>query len=49
MENLGYLFAVYTIVWAVTFAYVLFLIRGQNKLRREIEQIKACLKEKGIK
>ncbi|MFH0942181.1 MAG: CcmD family protein [Chloroflexota bacterium] len=49
MDNLGYLFAVYTIVWAVIFGYVLVLIRGQKKLRREIEQLKEAIKEKGLK
>lgn len=49
MDNLGYLFAVYTIVWAVIFGYVLILISGQNKLHREIQQLKESLKEKGIK
>jgi CcmD family protein len=48
VENLGYLFAVFTIVWAVIFAYVLMAIRGQEKLRREIIQLKETLKEKGI-
>jgi len=46
VENLGYLFAVYTIVWAVMFGYVLILIRGQNKLRQEIQQLKDSIKEK---
>lgn len=49
MDNLGYLFAVYTVAWLVIFGYVLFLITGQKKLRREIEQLKASIKEKGTK
>lgn len=49
MENLGYLFAVYSIVWAVIFGYVLFLIREQQKLRREIQRLGETLQEKGLK
>lgn len=35
-----HLFAAYTIIWALVFGYVLFLYRGQRKLRREIEALK---------
>jgi len=49
MENLGYLLAVYTIVWLVIFGYVLVLIRGQKRLRREVEQLKDALKDKATK
>jgi CcmD family protein len=49
VENLGYLFAVYSIVWAVIFGYVLFLIKGQRRLRREIQRLGEALKEKGLK
>ncbi len=35
-----YLFAAYTIIWALVFGYVLLLYRGQRKLRREIESLK---------
>ena len=47
MDNSGYLFAVYSIVWVVLFAYVFFLINGQRKLRKEIEALKKTLEEKG--
>ena len=46
MENAGYLFAAFTIVWAVTFAYVLLLFGRQRKLRREIDTLKRALEEK---
>lgn len=40
MENLGYLFAAYTIVWAVIFGYIFCLSRRQRQLQREIESLK---------
>lgn len=46
MENGGYLFAAYTLVWAAVFAYVLFLSAQQSKLRKEINALKQGLKEK---
>jgi len=48
MENAGYLFAAFAIVWVVTFIYVLLLFNRQGKVRREIESLKKALKEKGI-
>ena len=48
MDNLGYLFAVYGIVWLVLFIYVLVLIRGQNRLRQEIIRLNSIIKEKQI-
>lgn len=47
MENAGYLFAAYAIVWAVVFGYVLLLLNRQRGLRREIDSLKEALKEKG--
>ena len=40
MENLGYLFAVYVIIWTAVFGYVFFLYHKQKKLKREIESLK---------
>ncbi len=40
MENLGYLFAAFAVVWVVLFGYVLTLIQRQKKLRREIDLLK---------
>ena len=37
MENLGYLFAAYTIIWAVIFGCVLFMQRKQRRLQRQID------------
>ncbi len=46
MENGEYLFAAFAIVWAVLFGYVFFLLNKQKGLYREIETLKALLKEK---
>ena len=40
MENLGYLLAAYTVIWAVVFGYMLFMQRKQRKLQREIDVLK---------
>jgi len=45
MENMGYLFAAYTVIWVVVFGYVLSLSNRQNKLKRELESLKETLKE----
>jgi len=36
MENLEYLLAAYTVIWAVVFGYVLFIQRKQRRLQRQI-------------
>ncbi len=45
MENVGYLFAAFAIVWAVIFGYVLLLLNSQRRLRREIDSLKEASKE----
>jgi CcmD family protein len=40
MENIGYLFAVFAIIWTALFVYVLSLIRRQQRLHKEIELLK---------
>jgi CcmD family protein len=37
MENAGYLFAAFTIIWALVFSYILILFNRQNKLKKELE------------
>jgi CcmD family protein len=37
---MGYLFAAYSIIWAVVFGYVLYLCLRQRKALREIELLK---------
>ena len=46
MENLGYLFATYTIIWAVIFGYVFFLYYKQRKLRRQMDWLKDSMSER---
>lgn len=48
MENAGYLFAAFTIIWAVIFGYVLAMFNRQRGLRREIDQLKRAFEDKGI-
>jgi CcmD family protein len=40
MENLGYLLAAYTVIWAVVFGYVLFMQRKQRRLQRQIDLLR---------
>ena len=40
MENLGYLFAVYSIIWVAFFSYLFYLHRRQRRLQREIDALK---------
>ncbi len=47
MQNAGFLFAAFTIIWALVFVYVVILFTRQRKLRQEIELLKEALKEKG--
>ncbi len=49
MENAGFLFAAFAVIWAFVFGYVLVLINRQRHLRREIESLQAALAEKGVK
>jgi CcmD family protein len=43
MENLGYLFAAYSIIFAVIFVYVLFLWRRQTRLESELKTLEGRL------
>ena len=49
MENASYLFAAFTVVWAVVFAYVFSLFNRQRKLKREIDSLKEVLRESRVK
>ena len=44
MQNAGYIFAAYTIIWAVLLGYVLVMTARQKKLRRETEALRETLK-----
>ena len=43
MENLSYLFAAYTIIWAFIFGFVFFLYYRQRKLRQQIDSLKESI------
>lgn len=48
MDNFGYLFAVFSIVWLVLFIFIFSLINRQKKLREEIKSLKETLVERGM-
>jgi CcmD family protein len=48
MENAGYLFAAYALIWATVFGYVLLLINKQKRLRQDLESLEKALQEKDI-
>ena len=49
MENLGYLFGAYTVIWAVVFGYVLFMQRKQKRLQQQIDLLRESVdKRKAI-
>ena len=39
MENAGYFFAAFGLIWAVVFAYVLLLVNRQAKINHRIKNI----------
>lgn len=39
MDNFWYLFAAYTIIWAVLFGYILMLVSRQRQLQRDVESL----------
>jgi CcmD family protein len=43
MEYLGYLFAAYSVVWAVVFGYVLYMQRKQRGLQRQMDRLQELL------
>ena len=49
MENAGYIFAAFAIVWITVFVYLLVLSNRQRKLRMEIELLKGTFKESEAK
>jgi CcmD family protein len=44
---MGYLFAAYTIILIVTFAYIFFMFYRLRRLRGEIDSLKEALEAKG--
>jgi CcmD family protein len=45
MHNFGYLFAAYTIIFAVIFLYIVFIWRRQTRLEIELHAMEARLKD----
>jgi CcmD family protein len=45
MDNLGYLFAAYAIIFAVIFLYVVFLWRRQARLETQLGALESRLKD----
>ena len=46
MENSGFLFAAYTVIWALVFGYVFFLVKKQASLKRRLDSLEEGLKKK---
>ncbi len=46
MENAGYMFATYAIIWVFFFGYLVFLHIRQRNLNRELESLENLVKEK---
>jgi CcmD family protein len=45
MDNLGYLFAAFAVIWVGLFAYILVLGQKQRQLRHDIDWLKETLKK----
>ena len=45
MENFGYLFAAYAVIWAIVFGYVLIMQRKQRQLQHQIRQLKESIEK----
>jgi CcmD family protein len=45
MDNLGYLFAAFAVIWVVVFGYILVLVNRQKKLKREIEKLETDIRQ----
>lgn len=44
MENAGYLFAAFAVIWVTVFGFVLGLFNRQRRILREIDSLKEVLK-----
>lgn len=45
-SNLRFLFGVYTVSWLAFFAYVFYMARRQQELRREIRDLRRAVEER---
>ncbi len=43
MDNIGYLFAAYSLIFAGIFLYVLFIARRQDRLETELGEMESAL------
>jgi len=43
MENMAYLLAAYTVIWAVVFGYIIMMQRKQRRLHRQITLLQESL------
>ena len=46
MENQGFLFATFAVVWIGFYVYLLVLFRRQSRLRRDMDSLKKTLTKK---
>jgi len=46
VENFPYLFGAYSLIWLVSFVYILRLLRRQQDLRKELDSLKEALKKR---
>ena len=45
MENLGYLFAAYSVIWLVLFGYIFSIARRQQNLKRQLDILEGNSRE----
>ena len=45
MENAGFLYAAFTVIWVIVFAYVFLLMKRQSRLRRDMDLLKEVQKD----
>ena len=46
MDNGGYLFAAFSVIWVLLFGYVFVLMSRQKRIRREIDSLKETLRHR---
>jgi CcmD family protein len=46
MENAGFLFSAYIIVWVALFGYVLFLVNKQKNVQKDLDTLKSASQKK---
>lgn len=46
MQDAGYIFGAYAVIWIVIFGYIIAILSRQTKLRRQIQLLKNGLKDR---